>query len=344
MSTENDTPIEQALRRFLDGEPEPGDGAVLTAAMENDEQFAGEVRRLLAVDDLLRQAFEQDPVAFIESLKVRLAAQEDGDRFTEAVREGLGAPTTEAAGAPPTAGRIADARATPRRFRGIGLRLVLAGAACAAALLLVLGVLGQFTRGPTGPGTGSVASGDVAWLNNAQNCRWAAGGSPSGDMGPGKVLVLEQGLAELYFRSGACVVLQGPATIEIRSGASVRLVRGGLAARVPKEARGFEVLSPEGKVVDLGTEFGMNIADDGSARVYVFRGEVQAQAAGEAPTPTPVSVREQQSARIGANGVSVEPGDQGANDFVREIVPPPVVVPRTLTLDFRRAGRGLPSG
>jgi hypothetical protein len=130
------------------------------------------------------------------------------------------------------------------------------------------------------------------------------------------------------------VVLQGPATLEMISGNSARLVRGRLSARVPEAAQGFTILSPEGKVVDLGTEFGMDVAEDGSAEVVVFRGEVAAQRDG-----APVSVKESQTVRIGSAGIVFNPATD-ASRYVRAIVPPPVIVPRTRTLDFRKSVEG----
>lgn len=325
-------PIEDVLSRFLEGEPEPGDGEALAAAMERNEQLAAEVRRLLAVDDLLRQTHELDPSAFTEALKTRLAAEDDCDDFTRAILDQIPEAGEPPPAAPASTQPSVNPLATPRSAWRFGARL---WAFAAAAVLLAVGALWWLAPASTDRGVAS----QVAWLNNAQNCQWAEGGTPAGGIIPGKVLQLEQGLAELLFHSGVSIVLQGPATLELRSESSVRLLHGRLSARVPEAARGFEVLSPEGKVVDLGTEFGVSVADDGSARVYVFRGEVIAQPAGKSPAG-PVSVREQQSAQIGAAGVSLETRGVGAENFVRAIVPPPSIVPRSLTLDFRHAKGG----
>src|SRR3954465_9819000 len=73
--------IGAARARFRDGEPEPNDGAVLAEAMRADERFAREVARLLMVDDLLRQVAVPDDRAFLEALRVRLAAERDGGQF-----------------------------------------------------------------------------------------------------------------------------------------------------------------------------------------------------------------------------------------------------------------------
>jgi hypothetical protein len=158
------------------------------------------------------------------------------------------------------------------------------------------------------------------------------------------VLTLEHGLAEIRFRCGARVVLDGPARLQILSARSARLLRGKLSARVPEAAKGFEVLSPQGKVIDLGTEFGVSVSENGSTNVYVFEGKVRAQPEGGGAGAAGVSLTRDQTARIAAGKVTVRPAGPGgeAGQFVRAIVPPPVIVPRTLRLTFdRAAGRGL---
>jgi hypothetical protein len=44
---------------------------------------------------------------------------------------------------------------------------------------------------------------------------------------------------------------------------------------VPPGAEGFTVLAPGSAVVDLGTEFALNVADDGTAEVMVFEGQAE---------------------------------------------------------------------
>jgi RNA polymerase sigma-70 factor (ECF subfamily) len=196
--------------------------------------------------------------------------------------------------------------------------------AVAAGLALAAG-LGWWLLARTGGAPAAEA--EVAWLVNAQDCRWTADGP--GPMVPGAVLSLESGLAEVRFRAGARVVLEGPARLAVLSASSARLLRGKLAARVPEPASGFIVYSPSGRVLDLGTEFGVAVAEDGTTSVRVYQGEVIASR-GEGQSK--LRLRRDQSARIDERGVRPEP----AGPFVRAIVPPPAIVPRTLALDFRR--------
>jgi hypothetical protein len=217
-------------------------------------------------------------------------------------------------------------------------------AALVAASLLAAAGAGWWLAAGRGERPPEAAAEEVAWLVNAQDIRWADERPLDGALRAGAVLRIEHGLAELRFRSGARVVLEGPAGLELLSGNSARLLRGRLTARVPEPAIGFTVFSPEGKVVDLGTEFGVAVGDGGGAEVFVFEGQVVASA----PTRDGVSLRKDQAARLDASGVAVRP-EGAASRYVRAIVPPPVIVPRTMKLDFRKpvpgtlrdaAGRG----
>jgi hypothetical protein len=184
----------------------------------------------------------------------------------------------------------------------------------------------------------AIAAGqDVAWLVNAQNCQWAAGTAPS-DMKAGTRLDVDRGLAEIRFRAGAVVLLEGPARLELLSDNSARLLRGRLTGRVDGPVKGFELLSPRGKVIDLGTEFGVSVADGGETDVYVFQGKVQAVGR----DAQVLDLTRAQSARLEVGGAAVR-RDAPAGEalaFVRDIVPPPVVEPRTTALNFGKAYEG----
>jgi hypothetical protein len=202
----------------------------------------------------------------------------------------------------------------------------------AAAILLTLTAWAFWNAARQSP---DAQRDEVAWLINAQNCRWADNMAPGGDMQPGKTLRLERGLAELRFQKGARIVMEGPASLQIISANSARLERGKLSAKVPESAKGFQIITPKGKVVDLGTEFAMAVDDDGTTNVYVFSGTVEAYADGRKPTSF-LSLQEKQAARIDdVQGVELRhEAPAQAQPFVRDI---PVFVPRVFALDFQRS-------
>jgi hypothetical protein len=224
-------------------------------------------------------------------------------------------------------------------------------AALAAGLLVAVVAGGLLARGWGG---GRAEDESIAWLVNAQDCTWSESGL-IGHLQPGTVLKIDRGLAEFHFQCGARIILEGPSEVHLLSGRSARLVSGKLTASVPAEAVGFEILSPHGKVVDLGTEFGVR-SGDGLTEVYVFKGKVEAHAArkdesetmkdeltrsnsNSSSIPSSLLLDEHQAAQMTSGMVRpIKPVLD--NQFVRTIVPPPVIVPRTLRLKFDRVVEG----
>ena len=117
----------------------------------------------------------------------------------------------------------------------------------------------------------------------ATQARWAGSTLPTAEgsqVGTG-TLELTEGLATLHFESGAEVVMEAPATLEILDPMNCRLRRGTLVAHVPPEAKGFTVDTPQAKVVDFGTRFGVSAADDGKYTVQVLEGLVEVDHKGD---------------------------------------------------------------
>lgn len=100
---------------------------------------------------------------------------------------------------------------------------------------------------------------------------------------PGKETRIQSGLVEVTFSSGTRAVLEGPASFQISDGNSMRLTHGKIVAEVPKGAEGFTVSYADGQIVDIGTEFGLEIPQGGgTANFGVFRGEIEYRPEGDA--------------------------------------------------------------
>jgi len=87
-------------------------------------------------------------------------------------------------------------------------------------------------------------------------------------------LKLESGLAQIEFLQGSTVVLEGPVEFEIINPNGGELLFGKLRASVPQVATGFSIEVPNGKIIDLGTEFGLHVHEGGSTEVFVYKGRV----------------------------------------------------------------------
>src|SRR5262249_57202088 len=94
----------------------------------------------------------------------------------------------------------------------------------------------------------------------------SAGPQPSeGSPLPAGRLHLRAGRVTLTLFNGVMLSLQGPAELDLTSLERIFCQHGKLRARVPGGSDGFVVLAPGTAVVDLGTEFGLNVAADGKA-------------------------------------------------------------------------------
>ncbi|MEK7951373.1 LamG-like jellyroll fold domain-containing protein [Luteolibacter soli] len=162
------------------------------------------------------------------------------------------------------------------------------------------------------PGTEGLAGNEVmhnevALLDRAIDVEWDGPSFETGSALPKGPIKIRKGTLQLDFYSGARVVLEGPASLELLSPDLARLDSGKLTARVPPPAEGFTVMNANLRVVDRGTEFGMSVTGTNDCEVHVFKGEVELQ--GDVPEATTrelfeghaVSIRQGKSEAMTAN-------------------------------------------
>ena len=120
----------------------------------------------------------------------------------------------------------------------------------------------------------------VAVLTKSVGLKWNAGSSNHPDNGSpiqSGEFSFAKGMAQLEFMQGATAILEGPMQTNLLHSNGLSVELGKLRAHVPKVAHGFTVDLPMGKVIDLGTDFGVEVHPEGSAEVYVYRGKVSYQ-------------------------------------------------------------------
>ncbi|HDS84050.1 MAG TPA: hypothetical protein ENN97_02490 [Phycisphaerales bacterium] len=117
----------------------------------------------------------------------------------------------------------------------------------------------------------------VATLKDSLNAKWA---DPPQSMRHGtrlqtgsEMLLLREGLATLAFDNDATVVLEGPAEFQILTSDQINLNYGRIYAIIPPQAYGFLVNTPTAKIIDLGTEFGVQQDMHGNTELHVVRGK-----------------------------------------------------------------------
>ncbi|WP_377178618.1 LamG-like jellyroll fold domain-containing protein [Rubritalea tangerina] len=95
---------------------------------------------------------------------------------------------------------------------------------------------------------------------------------------------LEKGIASLIFANGAEVVFQESSQFKIEDDMRIVLKSGKVWAHCPPSAQGFTIDLPgQNSVVDLGTEFGVEVVSERDSVVQVFSGIVELHSAAHRP-------------------------------------------------------------
>lgn len=83
---------------------------------------------------------------------------------------------------------------------------------------------------------------------------------------------LAEGQVQIEYANHALVILEAPAAFEIPSAERLTMRVGDCSVTVPHGARGFRVETPLADVVDLGTRFAVQVAENGQTDVQVVEG------------------------------------------------------------------------
>jgi hypothetical protein len=138
---------------------------------------------------------------------------------------------------------------------------------------------------------------------------------------PSGPLSLTGGVIAIRLDSGATAVIEAPAQFRIGGPNAVDLDDGRLAATAPTQAHGFAVQTTSGRVVDLGTEFGVHAAPGESTTVDVFVGKVQAEpgSGGTTTALSPHVLTAGQAAAVSADAVQLDPAGAVPQRFIRHL-------------------------
>jgi hypothetical protein len=170
---------------------------------------------------------------------------------------------------------------TKARFSFVTLTSVAALAAC---ITLAVTWLVDVTKPAPAVADTEATTAAVAVLARGVNMEWEGESHTQGSpLSPGW-LRLKSGLAQIEFYQGARVTLEGPAEFRLISSSEAYCTSGKLSAHVPPQAVGFRIETPKGTIVDLGTDFGLDL-NDAAGELHVFKGEVELHAAGAAMKP-----------------------------------------------------------
>lgn len=169
------------------------------------------------------------------------------------------------------------AKSNPASNRGFYLRYAAAAVALTACAVVAMFLIPKTSPMPVADSASGSEAEIVARIIRKIDCDWEGDHwdiVSSSDVRAGQTLMMRRGLMELEFTSGARVTLEGPVAFTAESPMNAYLSQGKLTTHVPESAQGFTVNSPGVQTVDLGTEFGLFVGEDGTTETHVFDGEV----------------------------------------------------------------------
>jgi hypothetical protein len=205
----------------------------------------------------------------------------------------------------------------------------------------------------------------VGQVTGLVNCRWSDSHTAAAYLGrrvaAGDEFVLASGLAEITYDTGAKVLLQGPVTYQVDSPRGGFLSVGKLTACVEKKVASgqksnpkslilnaalFAVRTPTAVIIDLGTEFGVEVSNEGCTSSHVYRGAVRFEVTSGNGTSKPAKVlhanESAQTERAGNSDgeyhIVVLESSSSGTAFVREL--PKCVVKTFDLVDVVAGGNG----
>jgi hypothetical protein len=296
--------VEQLAAKMLDGILSAAEQAELLHAIDQDAQACDQFVRHVAMHAVLR---DEIAAAHPQALSGNLFGVSQGELseltagLSSATPISDGAPTQPLSGHPPILTSLLDmfSRRTGVISRAAAV-LLLATALAAGALLLTFWPKSRETSNPSdiaargslhndsnkasSPSVENVQQTERSGLEEfvarivrvSPDLVWNQPTAPLDFLlrvKQGGKLSVAKGLVQMEFSSGAKIILHGPATFTPTSSTTGHLESGRLTGEVTEG--NFHLTTPAAEVIDLGTEFGVQVDIEKSTDVVVFDGKVQ---------------------------------------------------------------------
>jgi hypothetical protein len=115
-------------------------------------------------------------------------------------------------------------------------------------------------------------------------------------------LILQTGLIVIVFDSGAKALLEAPATFRLKSAKRMLLYAGRLFASVPDSAKGFIIDTPNSCITDMGTQFGVQVEQDGTSDLHMFKGKATLTSNSDSKAKQNLTLTAGQAKRVNISG------------------------------------------
>jgi len=145
------------------------------------------------------------------------------------------------------------------------------GFAAAALLLVCVGILSWTVISKPSGFVTITAVDSISWAEESEDLRL-------GDILQGGKLAFNEGLLELTFNNGTTMLMEGPASFVLINEKLVSMARGKASVRVTEKGKGFTINTDDGKFIDIGTRFVIDVTSEDSTKLHVVDGLVKAKA------------------------------------------------------------------
>ena len=323
--------FDQLVNRYLDNELTPEEFDVFCQQIAGDTELRKRFLALSAMDFAIGQAADhRDRQNTIEAALAQVDQEPEQDVIFELYRSVQAKSDQDHADRPL---RMRDVLSLSGYVARKALRDTRVVSGLVAALLLIgvftffqISGLGGKPSATDRSADDSLASEDsaepanlvtVATLTAERDAAWER--RPGVDLYAGQRLMLTHGFAEIRTVAGAIAVVQAPATIELLDHQNaIKLHSGKLVGTCETESsKGFLVYTPQLEITDLGTEFGVDVQQDGQTEVHVFEGEVEASATNAATQAKPTRLTAGDSVRASANSREIGRIELNTDDFAK---------------------------
>ena len=240
--------IELLLAEVEEGSLDEGQASKLAEAMREDPALLERFGSLVAIERLLAVGLNRDAGEHFASNAIQRISlqQEDGSRedFVSWVIKKL------------------------KRKRAV--RVAFFGGGIAAMVAVIFSLVFLLREAPREAGPAVVARIVGSETGDRRVSR-------DSDLRVGERVEIDDGLLEVVFSTGVKLVLNGPVDFEVTGVNSGYLHRGRLVAEIVNEqGKGFTIDGPSGRLIDLGTKFGVSVDEAGEMEVHVLEGIVDA--------------------------------------------------------------------
>ncbi|NWK55254.1 LamG domain-containing protein [Verrucomicrobiaceae bacterium N1E253] len=117
----------------------------------------------------------------------------------------------------------------------------------------------------------------MATLQRAIGVQWSGAAIGNGSvLTAGASVEIEKGLLEFELAGRGRLIVEGPAQLNFPEDGRAILHQGRVVMRATEKGRGYRIETPQGKIIDISTEFGVAVLSNGLVETHVIEGSIEA--------------------------------------------------------------------